>query len=325
MIDPDGYSRFFQRFAKKHGIKVDLETVQQLQHQLIDSFEGEAEDEWEDLARALIRKGKRTPDEIVADVRAERLGYMQDLRRLQGELIKLQEYVVEKGEKIVVLFEGRDAAGKGGVIKRITQRLNPRVVSVIALPKPTEEERSQWYFQRYVRHLPTAGQIVLFDRSWYNRAGVERVMGFASPGEIEEFFRTAPQFEDMLLGSGIRLVKYWFSVSDEEQEFRFQCRILDPLKQWKLSPMDLESRVRWEKYTKAKEEMLRRTSTEASPWHVVIADDKKKARLNCIDHLLTRLHYEEVEQEEVVLPKRKRNEGYRRNPVPKKMIVPQKY
>lgn len=325
MIDPDGYGRFLQKFAKKHGLKVDIQTIRDLQQELVDTFEGEAEDEWEDLARALISQGPRNPAKILEEVRASRHGYMAHLRRLQSELIKLQEWVVEHDKKIVVLFEGRDAAGKGGVIKRITQRLNPRVVRVIALPKPTEEERTQWYFQRYVRHLPSAGQIVLFDRSWYNRAGVERVMGFVSDAEVQEFFRTVAQFENMLVGSGIHLLKYWFSVSDEEQEFRFQCRILDPLKQWKLSPMDLESRARWEQYTKAKEEMLRRTSTESCPWHVVIADDKKKARLNCIDHLLGTLDYHEIEHEEVVLPKRKRNQDYRRNPVPKKMIVPDKY
>ncbi len=325
MIEPEGYARFLRKFAKKHGMKIDLETIKRLQEELIDSFEGETEDEWEDLARALIRKGPRSPADILEEVRADRRGYMAELRKLQSDLIKLQEWVVDRGEKIVVLFEGLDAAGKGGVIKRITQRLNPRVVRAIALPKPSEEERTQWYFQRYVRHLPCAGEIVLFDRSWYNRAGVERVMGFATESEVQEFFRTVPQFEEMLIGSGIHLLKYWFSVSDEEQEFRFQCRILDPLKQWKLSPMDLESRVRWEQYTKAKEEMLRRTSTEVSPWHVVVADDKKKARLNCIHHLLGRLDYQEVQHEEIILPKRKRSEGYRRNPVPKKMLVPNRY
>jgi polyphosphate kinase 2 len=225
----------------------------------------------------------------------------------------------------VVVFEGRDAAGKGGVIKRITQRLNPRVVRVVALPKPSEEERTQWYFQRYVRHLPSAGQIVLFDRSWYNRAGVERVMGFASEEQVRRFFRDAPRFEHMLVSSGIRTIKYWFSVSDEEQEFRFQCRILDPLKQWKLSPMDLQSRERWEDYTKAKEEMLRRTSTKTSPWHIVVANDKKKARLNCIQHLLDQFEYEDIEREEVVLPKRKRKEGYKRHKLPAEMLIPQRY
>jgi len=226
--------------------------------------------------------------------KAERRAYFRELFRMQGELVKLQEWVVATGHKLVVLFEGRDAAGKGGVIKRIAQRLNPRVCRVAALPAPNSRERTQWYFQRYITHLPAAGEIVLFDRSWYNRAGVERVMGFCSDEEYEEFFRSVPEFERMLIRSGIQLIKYWFSITDDEQEFRFQCRIHDPLKQWKLSPMDLESRRRWEDYTKAKEIMFERTHTADAPWWVVQAVDKKKARLNCIRHLLTQVSFHDA-------------------------------
>jgi polyphosphate kinase 2 len=225
----------------------------------------------------------------------------------------------------VILFEGRDAAGKGGVIKRITQRLNPRVCRVAALPAPNDRERTQWYFQRYASHLPAAGEIVLFDRSWYNRAGVERVMQFCSDDQYEEFFRTVPEFERMLVRSGIQLIKYWFSISDEEQHLRFLGRIHDPLKQWKLSPMDLESRRRWEEYTKAKEIMLERTHIEEAPWWVVQAVDKKKARLNCISHLLTQMPYEEIEHQPIALPDRERHEDYVRHPVPPEMIVPEIY
>jgi len=226
---------------------------------------------------------------------------------------------------VVILFEGRDAAGKGGVIKRITQRLNPRVARVAALPAPNDRERTQWYFQRYVAHLPAAGEMVLFDRSWYNRAGVERVMGFCSDAEYEEFFRSAPEFERMLVRSGITLIKYWFSITDEEQHMRFLGRIHDPLKQWKLSPMDLESRRRWEEYTKAKEIMLERTHIAEAPWWVVQAVDKKKARLNCITHLLGQLPYQEVPHAPVVLPPRVRNADYLRQPVPTTMYVPELY
>jgi polyphosphate kinase 2 len=244
---------------------------------------------------------------------------------LQGELVKLQDWVVRKQHKVVILFEGRDAAGKGGVIKRITQRLNPRVARVAALPAPNDRERTQWYFQRYVSHLPAAGEIVLFDRSWYNRAGVERVMGFCSDTEYEEFFRTVPEFEKMLARSGIQLIKYWFSITDDEQYSRFLGRIHDPLKQWKLSPMDLESRVRWEEYTKAKEAMLERTHIPEAPWWIVQAVDKKKARLNCIQHLLNQIPYEELAQETIELPMRVRHEDYIRQPVPAEMVVPEVY
>lgn len=271
-------------------------------------------------------------DEMVADGMGEggsagidRKLYFRELFRLQHELVKLQDWVAYKKLKVVVLFEGRDSAGKGGAIKRITQRLNPRVCRVVALPAPGERERGQWYFQRYISQLPTAGEMVLFDRSWYNRAGVERVMGFCTPEELEEFFRSVPEFERMLVRSGIILVKYWFSITDEEQEFRFKMRIHDPLKQWKLSPMDLESRVHWEDYTKAKEEMLARTHAPETPWWVVEAVDKKRARLNCIAHLLTQVPYEEMPHEDVVLPSRVRHDDYVRQPVPEELYVPEKY
>ncbi len=255
----------------------------------------------------------------------ERKDYFRKLLHLQSELIKMHDWVQHSGEKIVVLFEGRDSAGKGGVIKRITQRLNPRVCRVVALPAPNDREKSQWYFQRYVPHLPAAGEIVLFDRSWYNRAGVERVMGFASEDQVEQFFEDVPEFERMLVRSGIRVVKYWFSITDEEQQMRFLMRIHDPLKQWKLSPMDLQSRVRWEDYTKAKEEMLERTNIPEAPWYIVPGNDKKRARLNCIDHLLSMIPYEQVEHEEVVLPDRKYNPEYERSVLPPELYVPSKY
>ncbi|MBD9500006.1 polyphosphate kinase 2 [Pseudomonas sp. BGr12] len=263
-----------------------------------------------------------------ADVDEEKLArrrYFSELFRLQGELVKLQSWVVKTGHKVVILFEGRDAAGKGGVIKRITQRLNPRVCRVAALPAPNDREQTQWYFQRYVSHLPAAGEIVLFDRSWYNRAGVERVMGFCSDDQYEEFFRSVPEFERMLARSGIQLIKYWFSISDDEQHLRFLSRIHDPLKQWKLSPMDLESRRRWEAYTKAKEIMLERTHIPEAPWWVVQADDKKRARLNCISHLLKLIPYEDVEHPAVILPQRQRHEDYSRTPTPQQIVVPEVY
>ncbi|KJK00495.1 polyphosphate kinase [Pseudomonas sp. 21] len=263
-----------------------------------------------------------------ADVDEEKLArrrYFSELFRLQGELVKLQSWVVKTGHKVVILFEGRDAAGKGGVIKRITQRLNPRVCRVAALPAPNDREQTQWYFQRYVSHLPAAGEIVLFDRSWYNRAGVERVMGFCNDEQYEEFFRSVPEFERMLARSGIQLIKYWFSISDDEQHLRFLSRIHDPLKQWKLSPMDLESRRRWEAYTKAKEIMLERTHIPEAPWWVVQADDKKRARLNCISHLLNLIPYEDVEHPSVILPARQRNEDYSRTPTPREIVVPEVY
>ncbi len=323
MADIKQQAELFREFCRQHGITSHLDAVERLKDDLIDLLQGEFEDEWEDIARILI--SDQAPEAALSDLKAERRRYERELRSLQMELIKLQDWVVGTGRRVVVLFEGRDAAGKGGAIKTITARLNPRVVQVVALPKPTAEERTQWYFQRYVRHLPSAGQIVLFDRSWYNRAGVERVMGFASETEVEHFFRSVPEFEKMLVGSGIDLVKYWFSVSDQEQEFRFLARIHDPLKQWKLSPMDLQSRIRWEDYTRAKEKMLRRTSTEAAPWSVVPGDNKRKARLNCIADLLSRFDYFEVERDEIRLPERKHDEAYRRNPVPESMLVPERF
>ncbi|MEI7609071.1 MAG: polyphosphate kinase 2, partial [Rhodospirillaceae bacterium] len=246
--------------------------------EIADSFDEELEMEMDDdrLADLLAELGEG-PKTVPGD----RQSYFKELFNLQRELVKLQDWVVAKGLKVVVIFEGRDAAGKGGVIKRVTQRLNPRVCRVVALPAPNEREKTQWYFQRYVTHLPGAGEMVLFDRSWYNRAGVERVMGFCSEDEVEEFFRTVPEFEKMLVRSGIILIKYWFSITDEEQHLRFLMRIHDPIKQWKLSPMDLQSRVRWEAYTKAKEAMLERTHIPEAPWWLVEAVDKKKARLNC--------------------------------------------
>ena len=255
----------------------------------------------------------------------DRREYFRHLLTLQAELIKLQDWVIHSGTKIIVLFEGRDAAGKGGVIKRIAQRLNPRVCRVVALPAPTERQKTEWYFQRYVPHLPAGGEMVLFDRSWYNRAGVERVMGFASPDQVEEFFRDVPEFERMLVRSGVRLLKYWFSITDEEQQLRFLMRIHDPMKQWKLSPMDLQSRVRWEKYTKAKEDMFERTNIPEAPWHIVEGNDKKRARLNCMAHLLEQIPYEPVPIPELNLPERQFDPEYDRRTLPGELYVPQKY
>ena len=301
----------------------DEKLIQRIRRDLADSYDEEFEMELED----------RNLDEIFGnglDIESEqyrisRKRYFRELFRMQGELVKLQDWVVKTGQKIVILFEGRDAAGKGGTIKRITQRLNPRVCRVAALPAPNAREQTQWYFQRYVAHLPGAGEMVLFDRSWYNRAGVERVMGFCSDEQYEEFFRSVPEFEKMLVRSGITLIKYWFSISDEEQQIRFLGRIHDPLKQWKLSPMDMESRRRWEEYTKAKEIMFERTHIPESPWWVVQADDKKRARLNCIHHLLNQLPYEEFEHPTIMLPPRVHNDDYVRLPVPNEILVPEIY
>ena len=249
--------------------------------------------------------------------------YEKELRRLQIELVKLQEWVKDKGLRVVAIFEGRDAAGKGGVIKRITESLNPRIVRVVALPAPTERERTQWYFQRYVAHLPAAGEIVLFDRSWYNRAGVERVMGFCTEDEYREFLRSCPEFERMLVRSGIILIKYWFSVSDEEQERRFQARIDDPTKRWKLSPMDLKSRSRWIEYSRAKDEMFKYTDIKQAPWYVVNSDVKKRARLNCITHFLSLIPYEDLTPEPIKLPPRQDDVGYVRPPMSDQTFVPE--
>ncbi|MBI9103476.1 MAG: polyphosphate kinase 2 [Spirochaetales bacterium] len=251
--------------------------------------------------------------------------YEKELLRLQIELVKLQEWIKYKGLKVVIIFEGRDAAGKGGVIKRITQSLNPRSCRVVALGTPTEKEKSQWYFQRYVPHLPAAGEMVLFDRSWYNRAGVEKVMGFCTEEQYQEFFRSCPDFERMLIRSGIILIKYWFSVSDAEQERRFEARIEDPTKRWKLSPMDLEARSRWVEYSIAKDTMLKHTDIKQAPWRVVKADSKKKARLNCISHLLSIIPYEDLTPNQIELPKRQVDAGYIRPPITDQTFVPEKY
>jgi hypothetical protein len=297
-------------------------TKSQIHEEILDSLDEELEMEFDDeRLDALIDRGMSGAEHPDLD----RHFYFKELIRLQKELVKLQDWVVHNKLKVVVLFEGRDAAGKGGVIKRITQRLNPRTCRVVALSAPTEREKSQWYFQRYIQHLPAAGEIVLFDRSWYNRAGVERVMGFCSEEQVEEFFQTVPDFERMIIGSGIILIKYWFSITDEEQNLRFLMRIHDPLKQWKLSPMDLESRSRWEFYTKAKEDMLERTHKPESRWWVVDAVDKKRARLNCIHHLLAQIPHEEVPHEMPVLPPRVHHPDYSRNPVAEELHVPSVY
>ena len=295
------------------------ELLRRLSRDLIDGYDEELELEIEDRDTP---KGTRIASD---DEKTARHRYFQELFRLQSELVKLQDWVVATRQKVVILFEGRDAAGKGGNIKRITQRLSPRVCRVVALPAPNDRERTQWYFQRYASHLPAAGEIVLFDRSWYNRAGVERVMGFCTEEEVEEFFRSVPEFERMLARSSIRLIKYWFSITDEEQHLRFLGRINDPLKQWKLSPMDLESRRRWEDYTRAKEIMLERTHIPEAPWWVVQAVDKKRARLNCIHHLLQQFDYTQVPKPPIVLPERERHEHYSRQAVPPQMLVPEIY
>jgi len=300
------------------------ELLDRVSRELTDSYDEELEMELEDREIDPVTK-QVVEHERSAEAKEARRVYFRELFRLQAELVKLQDWVVHTGHKVVILFEGRDAAGKGGVIKRIVQRLNPRVCRVAALPAPNNRERTQWYFQRYVSHLPAAGEIVLFDRSWYNRAGVERVMGFCTDDQYEEFFQTVPEFERMLARSGIQLIKYWFSISDEEQNARFLGRIHDPLKQWKLSPMDLESRRRWEEYTRAKEVMLERTHIPEAPWWVVQGVDKKKARLNCIHHLLSQMPYEEVTHPEIQLPEREYHDDYVRRPVPTEIIVPEVY
>lgn len=300
----------------------DTDMTSWLQLELEDDFDEELEQEIDD---ARIPTALRSLQEARKRSTVARGTYFRELIRLQGELVKLQDWVVHKGIKVVVLFEGRDSAGKGGVIKRITQRVNPRTCRVVALPAPSDREKTQWYFQRYVPHLPAAGEIVLFDRSWYNRAGVERVMGFATEAEVEDFFRDVPEFERMLVRSGIHVVKYWFSITDQEQQYRFLTRIYDPIKQWKLSPMDLQSRVRWEQYTKAKEEMFDRTNIPEAPWFIVEGNDKKRARLNCITHLLSLIPYQEVPHEQVVLPHRVFDPHYERRTLPHELYVPEQY
>ena len=308
-------------FLNDETLKTNDRLRQQMHDDLIDSYDEEIESEMDDYIQDLRYDGQPLTD----SQKIARHIYFNELIRLQKELIKLQDWVVATGERIVVIFEGRDSAGKGGAIKRITQRLNPRVCRVAALPAPNDREKTQWYFQRYVAHLPAAGEIVLFDRSWYNRAGVERVMGFCTDAQYEEFFESVPEFERMLVRSGIRLIKYWFSISDDEQESRFMSRIYDPLKQWKLSPMDLESRRRWEDYTKAKEVMFERTHIPEARWWVVEGDDKKKARLNCINHLLSQIPYQEIQRDNVVLPEREHHDNYQREPIAEDMYVPNVY
>ena len=309
------------QFLNDETLKNNDRLRQQMHDDLIDSYDEEIESEMDDYIQDLRYNGQPLTD----SQKIARHIYFNELIRLQKELIKLQDWVVATGERIVVIFEGRDSAGKGGAIKRITQRLNPRVCRVAALPAPNDREKTQWYFQRYVAHLPAAGEIVLFDRSWYNRAGVERVMGFCTDAQYEEFFESVPEFERMLVRSGIRLIKYWFSISDDEQESRFMSRIYDPLKQWKLSPMDLESRRRWEDYTKAKEVMFERTHIPEARWWVVEGDDKKKARLNCINHLLSQIPYQEIQRDNVVLPEREHHDNYQREPIAEDMYVPNVY
>jgi len=255
----------------------------------------------------------------------DRRVYFRNLLRLQAELIKVQDWVEHTGAKICILFEGRDSAGKGGVIKRITQRLNPRVARVVALPAPNEREKTQWYFQRYVPHLPAGGEMVLFDRSWYNRAGVERVMGFATEEQVEQFFEDVVEFERMLVRNGIILLKYWFSITDQEQQLRFLVRIHDPMKQWKLSPMDLQSRIRWEDYTRAKEDMFERTNIPEAPWYIVEGNDKKRERLNCMEHILTKIPYYEIPHEKPELPERRFDPNYERKTLPDELYVPKVY
>jgi polyphosphate kinase 2 len=301
----------------------DRELFGRIHRDVLDSFDEEVELELEDSES--LGGAVPSTDAEKTEARDARRFYFREIFHLQRELIKLQDWLQHSKHKIIIVFEGRDAAGKGSVIKRITQRLNPRVCRVAALPAPTDREKTQWYFQRYVAHLPAAGEMVLFDRSWYNRAGVERVMGFCNDAQYEEFFRSAPEFERMLVRSGIQLVKYWFSITDEEQEFRFLCRTRDPLKQWKLSPMDLESRKRWEDYTKAKEIMLQRTHIPEAPWWVVHAVDKKRARLNCIHHLLSQVKYHDLERPEIALPARVHHAEYQRRPMPPEMFVPEIY
>lgn len=270
----------------------------------------------------LAEESKKEPEKIK---NIKNKTYLEELAKLQIELVKLQEWIKYKGLKVVVIFEGRDAAGKGSVIKRITLRLNPRICRVAALATPTEREKTQWYFQRYVPHLPAAGEMVLFDRSWYNRAGVEHVMGFCTTDEYREFLRSCPEFERMIIRSGIILIKYWFSVSDEEQERRFQDRLLDPTKRWKLSPMDLESRSNWMEYSKAKDEMFAYTDIKQAPWYVVDADNKKRARLNCISHLLSMIPYEDLTPEPIELPPRQEKIGYIRPPITDQTFIPEVY
>jgi polyphosphate kinase 2 len=260
-----------------------------------------------------------------ANIKLERKFYESELKELQIELVKMQYWIKHVGYRLIILFEGRDAAGKGGTIKRITEPLNPRGCNVVALGTPSDQKKSQWYFQRYVEHFPSAGEIVLFDRSWYNRAGVEKVLGFCSPAQVEEFMLSAPEFERMLVRSGITLLKYWFSVSDNEQEVRFRSRLKDPARRWKLSPMDLESRDRWVDFSRAKDEMFARTNIPEAPWFTVEANDKRRARLNCIRHLLSKVPYEDMTPAAIELAPRKGSGDYQRPPINEQFFVPNHY
>ena len=291
-----------------------------------DDFDGEGMEEFElEMGEATLERRLAEEHGIPLKPTISKAVYFQELFRLQSELVKLQDWVKATNYRLVVIFEGRDSAGKGGMIKRITQRLDPRVFRVVALPAPSDREKTQWYFQRYAAHLPAGGEVVLFDRSWYNRAGVEKVMGFATPEEVDQFYEDAPAFERMLTRSGIRIIKYWISLSDAQQQLRFLMRIHDGMKQWKLSPMDLQSRIRWEQYTKAKEKMLSRTNSADAPWYIVQGDDKKAARLNCIEHLLAQIPYEEQPHDEVELPARRSNPDYEREVLPETLFVPEKF
>jgi polyphosphate kinase len=277
--------------------------------------------------RSLSAVAPATIDEVT-DAPGEPLSnkhYIRELARLQVELVKLQEWIRAKGLRVIVIFEGRDAAGKGGAIKRITESMSPRIARVVALPAPTEREKTQWYFQRYIAHLPAAGEMVLFDRSWYNRAGVERVMGFCTDKEYREFMRSTPEFEQMLVRSGIKLIKYWFSVSDEEQERRFRARIQDPTRRWKLSPMDLHARSKWVEYSRAKDEMFRNTDIPEAPWFVVNSENKKRARLNVISHLLSQIPYKDLTPTPIKLPRRQKDDGYVRPSMTDQHFVPERY
>lgn len=278
-----------------------------------------------ETAKPVLEKDASAAADVKKNGKMSEKEYLQELRKLQIELVKLQEWVKSKGLKMVVIFEGRDAAGKGGCIKRITESLNPRVARVVALPVPSPREKTQWYFQRYVAHLPAAGEIVLMDRSWYNRAGVEHVMGFCTDEEYQEFLRSCPEFERMLVRSGIILIKYWFSVSDEEQERRFRGRLEDPTKRWKLSPMDMGSRTHWIEYSMAKDQMFKYTDIKQAPWWVVNSDDKKRARLNCIHHLLSQISYEDLTPEPITLPPRQEDFGYVRPPITDQSFIPEIY
>ena len=291
-----------------------------------DDFDGEGMEEFElEMGEATLERRLAEEHGIPLKPTISKSVYFQELFRLQSELVKLQDWVKATNYRLVVIFEGRDSAGKGGMIKRITQRLDPRVFRVVALPAPSDREKTQWYFQRYAAHLPAGGEVVLFDRSWYNRAGVEKVLGFATPEEVDQFYEDAPAFERMLTRSGIRIIKYWISLSDAQQQLRFLMRIHDGMKQWKLSPMDLQSRIRWEQYTKAKEKMLSRTNSADAPWYIVQGDDKKAARLNCIEHLLAQIPYEEQPHDEVELPARRSNPDYEREVLPETLFVPEKF